>query len=47
MHGFLPSSERETKQQGWQSEWNFGLVALLVLSALAVAAALLMPELTP
>ena len=47
MHGFLPSSERETKQRRWQSEWNFGLIALLVLSALAVAAALLMPELTP
>jgi hypothetical protein len=46
MHGFLPSSERQTKQRRWQSEWNFGLIALLVLSALGVAAALLMPELT-
>jgi 4-amino-4-deoxy-L-arabinose transferase-like glycosyltransferase len=47
MHGFHPSSERETKQRRWPSEWNFGLIALLVLSVLAVATALLMPELTP
>jgi hypothetical protein len=44
MHGFLPSSERQTKQRRWQSEWNFGLIALLLLSALAVAAAVLSPK---
>jgi hypothetical protein len=26
------------------SEWNFGLIALVVLAAIAIAAALIMPE---
>jgi hypothetical protein len=49
MHGFRPSSEHEpsTERRRWPTEWNFGLIALLLLSALAVAAALLMPEFTP
>jgi hypothetical protein len=28
----------------WPSEWNFGLIALVVLAAVAIAAALIMPE---
>jgi hypothetical protein len=40
MHGFRPSSEYEpSPERRWPSEWNFGLIALLVLSVLAVAAA--------
>jgi hypothetical protein len=46
MHGFHPSLKHETEQRLWPSEWNFGLIALLVLSALAIAASLLMPEFT-
>jgi hypothetical protein len=28
----------------WASEWNFGLIAFVLLAALALAAALMMPE---
>jgi hypothetical protein len=28
----------------WPPEWNFGLIALVVLAAIAIAAALIMPE---
>jgi hypothetical protein len=44
MHGFTPSHERPRPSSRWSSEWNFGLAALVVLAALAIAAALLMPH---
>jgi hypothetical protein len=44
MHGFTPSHERPRPSSRWSSEWNFGLAALVVLVALAIAAALLMPH---
>ena len=28
----------------WSSEWNFGLIALVVLGLLSIAALLIMPE---
>jgi hypothetical protein len=43
MHGLLPSMEPKPTTR-WRSEWNFGLIALLVLTALAITAALIMPE---
>jgi hypothetical protein len=48
MHGFHASSERELSTEPksptrWSSEWNFGLIAVIVLSALAIAAAPLTP----
>jgi hypothetical protein len=48
-------SQRELCMQGmmepkpptrWPPEWNFGLIALVVLAAIAIAAALIMPEIT-
>jgi hypothetical protein len=39
--------EPSIKPPRWSTEWNFGLIAMLVLGSLAIAAALLMPELTP
>jgi Na+(H+)/acetate symporter ActP len=32
------------KPARWSSEWNFGVIALLVLAALSIAALLIMPE---
>jgi hypothetical protein len=32
------------KPPHWSSEWNFGLIALLVLGSLSIAALLTMPE---
>jgi hypothetical protein len=43
MHGLLPSMEPK-RPLPWPSEWNFGLIALLVLAALAIASALIAPE---
>jgi hypothetical protein len=43
MHGLLPSMEPKWTMP-WPSEWNFGLIALLVLAALAIASALITPE---
>jgi hypothetical protein len=48
MHGFHASSERELPSEPesptrWSPEWNFGLIAVIVLSALAIAAAPLAP----
>ena len=48
MHGFRPQSEHElSTARRWASERNFGLIALSVWSALAVAAAVLMFEFAP
>ena len=43
MHGRDPSIEAKPPTP-WPSEWNFGLIALVVLAAAAIAAALIMPE---
>jgi competence protein ComGC len=32
------------KMSRWSSEWNFGLIAMLVLGVLSIAALLIMPE---
>jgi hypothetical protein len=47
MHGFHPLSKREESigaPTWWSSEWTFGVVALIALSALAILAALFAPE---
>jgi hypothetical protein len=44
---FVMYLEPSIKPPRWSTEWNFGLIAMLVLGSLAIAAALLMPELTP
>jgi hypothetical protein len=44
---FVIYLEPSIKPPRWSTEWNFGLIAMLVLGSLAIAAALLMPELTP
>jgi hypothetical protein len=36
--------EPSVKPPRWPSEWNFGVIALLVLAALSIAALLIMPE---
>ena len=38
---YLDSS---SKLPRWSSEWNFGLIAMLLLGSLAIAALLIMPE---
>jgi hypothetical protein len=44
MHGFYSSSEPErAPPTRWSSEWNFGLIAMIGLSTLAIAVAGLMP----
>jgi hypothetical protein len=40
MHGLHPLKPPTR----WTSDWNFGLIALVVLAALAIAAALILPE---
>jgi hypothetical protein len=52
MHGFHASSECELSTEPepptrWSSKWNFGLIAMIVLRALAIAAAPLTPVLSP
>jgi hypothetical protein len=43
MHGPDPSMEPKPPTR-WPSDWNYGLIALVVLAAVAIAAALIMPE---
>lgn len=40
MHGLVSSN----KTLRWSSEWNFGVIAMVLLTLLAIAALLIMPE---
>ena len=40
MHGLDPSIKRPR----WSSEWNFGVIAMVLLTLLAIAALLITPE---
>jgi hypothetical protein len=40
MHGRDPS----IKPPRWSSEWNFGLIAMVLLALLAISSLLVMPE---